>query len=100
MEQSFRASDDISALTVTEFTGKLRTESTVPDGFTLIIKGYSSSDDTCVVACKVFDYSLAEIDDAIESAELSLVAHEALDSSTADVISDQQTFQTWQVTLI
>jgi len=31
MEQSFRASDDISALTVTELTDKLRTESTLPD---------------------------------------------------------------------
>jgi len=31
MEQLFRASDDISALTVTELTDKLRTESTLPD---------------------------------------------------------------------
>ena len=35
MEQSFHASD--SALTVTELTDKLRTDSTVPDGFTIII---------------------------------------------------------------
>jgi len=74
MERSFRVSDDISALLVTERTDKLRTESIVPRGFPLIIKGSLSSDDMCVVAHKLFrHYSLVEIDEAIETAELSLV---------------------------
>jgi len=38
MEQSFRASDDILAMTVTELIDKLRTESTVPDGFQRLSK--------------------------------------------------------------
>lgn len=41
MEQSFHASDDISALTVTELAEKLKSESTVPDGYTIIIKNSS-----------------------------------------------------------
>ena len=39
--QSFHASDDISALNLIELSDKLRTESTAPDGFTIIVKGPS-----------------------------------------------------------
>jgi hypothetical protein len=44
---------------------------------------------------KFSGYSLAEIDEAIETAELSSAANESLDSSTADAISDKLTYQTW-----
>ena len=44
---------------------------------------------------KFSGYPLAEIDEAIETAELSSAANEYLDSSTADAISDKLTYQTW-----
>ena len=67
MEQSFHASDDISALTVTELAEKLKTESTVPDGYTILIKNSSllicwlevGSDMMAVLkSCIVINYDL------------------------------------------
>lgn len=67
MGQSFQESDDISAFTVTELADKLGTESTVPNGFSVVIKGSSllicwlevGSDITAVlVSCIVINYDL------------------------------------------
>jgi len=92
----------VPASTVTELTDKLRTESTVPGGFTLIIKGSSPRRRMILIRAlsltKCSCYSLAEIDEASGTAELSLLAHESLDYITADVISDQLTYQTWPTT--